>query len=203
MNVENVKVFGWEAALDAARTTMRKQPLDKMPSEQFRREMLRCEHSPLRLVQYSWIWRDIPYWVSVHMVRHHIGCEKFVSTSRPDRVSFLTGEVFDRGDFLTEGATADADPRHALSQSAPVDMMMACNAQALINISRLRLCGKASKETRQAWRMALDAIKEIDPLVVEYCVPKCVAKGFCDEPQTCHFCESKGFSLQRNIYINQ
>lgn len=48
--------------------------------------MLLAEHSPIRLVEYEWTWGQIPQWVTVHFVRHHIGCEKFVHTQRPGQV---------------------------------------------------------------------------------------------------------------------
>jgi thymidylate synthase ThyX len=41
-------------------------------------------------------------------------------------------------------------PRDELPQGSLNDMDMTCNAQAFINISRKRLCSRASKETREA-----------------------------------------------------
>ena len=60
-------------------------------------------------------------------------------------------------------------------------MDMTANAQAIINISRKRLCSCASVETREAWKQVLEAIKEVDPILVDKCVPECIYRGFCPE----------------------
>jgi thymidylate synthase ThyX len=60
-------------------------------------------------------------------------------------------------------------------------MMMTCNAQALINISRKRLCTCASKETREVWKAVKEAIAEIDPIMAKHMVRECIYRGFCPE----------------------
>lgn len=45
------------------------------------------EHSPLRQDEYCIEMKNIPSFVSVHMVRHKIGVEHFVLTSRDDRIN--------------------------------------------------------------------------------------------------------------------
>ncbi len=62
---------------------------------------------------------------------------------------------------------------------------MSCNTQALINISRKRLCKKAHEETIKVWQAVKDAIKEIDPIVAKYMVRECVYRGFCPEEKSC------------------
>lgn len=182
MKVTNVKVWGWDMALDSARATMRKAPLEKEPSERFKREMLLCEHSPIRLVNYSWVWEDIPMWVTTHLVRHHIGCEKFVATQRTDR-------------------TGSTTPRNEHLQGELNSMMFTCNAQALINISKVRMCKKASPETREAWGLALVEIAKVDPIVVDYCVPQCLYRGLCPERESCGFRLTRDFALERYEYV--
>lgn len=44
----------WKRALNAARRTIGKEPLDKEPSNKWRAQMLLAEHSPIRLVEYEW-----------------------------------------------------------------------------------------------------------------------------------------------------
>jgi len=78
-------VTSWNRALNAARRTVGKSALKKEPSDSWKAKMLLAEHSPIRLVEYEWTWEQIPQWVTVHFTRHHIGCEKFVHTQRPDR----------------------------------------------------------------------------------------------------------------------
>lgn len=173
MIIENMKVSGWDIALNAARTTKHLPYLDKEPSDDFKRKMLLSEHSPIRCVQYSFIMRGVPYFVMVHLCRHKFGVEWFVSTSRPD----ITGSNISR---------------HEMRQDDLVDVMCVCNAQALINISRKRLCNKASKETIQAWYDVVQAVRKVDPIVADFCKPNCVYRNECTEPDTCGYFDFVG-----------
>ena len=82
---------GWKRALNAARLTAGKGPLDKEPSDKWKAKMILAEHSPIRLVEYDGIWDFIKMYLSVHFVRHHVGLEKFVATQRVDRNKDLMG----------------------------------------------------------------------------------------------------------------
>lgn len=155
-------VTGWSRALDAARRTAGKEPTGKEPSDSWKAKMLLAEHSPIRLVEYEWIWENIRQWVTTHIVRHHEGCEKFVHSQRADRRELDV-------------------PRDELPQGAMNDMTMTANAQALINISRKRLCSCASPETRDARRKVKDAVREKDPVMADKMVRECVYRGFCPE----------------------
>ena len=115
---------------------------------------------------------DIPYWVSVHLVRHKIGVEHFVSTQRTDRTGI---------------------DRSELPQSAPVSHTMVINAQALINISRKRLCNQASSDTREVWRMVIDEVGKHEPELANLCVPECVYRGFCPEMKSCGYVETAAY----------
>lgn len=156
----------WIRVVNAARRTVGKEPIDHEPSTKFKKKILLAEHSPIRLLEYDFTWDDIKQWVTAHMVRHHEGCEKFVHTQRGDRRAW---EV----------------PRDELPQGLLNDMDMTCNAQSFINISRKRLCQCASKETREAWKMVIDYLKEVDPVLAEKCVPECIYRGFCPEADKC------------------
>lgn len=60
------------------------------------------------------------------------------------------------------------------------------NAQAIIYISRKRLCKQASKETQEAWRAVVDEISKHDAIVASCCVPECIYRGgFCPEMKPC------------------
>lgn len=157
----------WKRALNAARRTIGKKPLDKEPSNSWKAKMLLAEHSPIRLIEYEWTWSDIMQWVTTHLVRHHEGCEKFVHSQRGDRRAIL--EEY------------NVSSRNELPQGATNDMDMTANAQALISISRKRLCNCASKETREAWKQVQDAIREVDPIMADKMVPECIYRGFCPE----------------------
>lgn len=169
-------------ALDAARNTVWKEPIDKEPTDKWWKKMLLAEHSPIRTVQYSIKMLGIPYWVSTHFVRHKIGAEHFISTQRSDR----TGE--DR----------DLKP-----QGSPVNHIMHLNAQSFITISRKRLCNCASTETRYIWFKVMESLYQSDPVLWEVCVPECVYRGFCPELKCCGHFESKEYNTKRSNMLRR
>ena len=161
------QVTSWKRVLNAARRTIGKAPLTKEPSDSWKAKMLLAEHSPIRLLEFDWSWFDIKQWVTAHLVRHHEGCEKFVHTQRGDRRKLLEDYNVKTRDELPQGALNSMD--------------MTANAQALINISRKRLCNCASRETREAWTQVKEAIAEVDPILASKMVPECLYRGFCPE----------------------
>ena len=183
------QVTSWKRVLNAARRTIGKQPLDKEPTDSWKAKMLLAEHSPIRLLEYDWSWSDIMQWVTTHLVRHHEGCEKFVHTQRGDRRTLLEEYNVSSRDELPQGATNDMD--------------MTANAQALINISRKRLCSCASKETREAWQQVKAAIAEIDPVMASKMVPECIYRGFCPEfMNPCGYSKTEKYKKDLEIYRN-
>ena len=178
------QVTSWRRALNAARRTIGKAPLVKEPSKSWEAKMLLAEHSPIRLVEFDWTWKDIMQWVTTHLVRHHEGCEKFVHSQRGDRRVLPV-------------------PRNELPQGALNDMDMTANAQAIINISRKRLCSCASKETREAWKQVVEAIRKVDPVLADKCVPECLYRGFCPEfMNPCGYSKTKKFEEDLQRYRN-
>ena len=175
-----LKVAGsWREVADAARTTIRREEGEGEPSARWKKRILLAEHSPIRKLNFNWKWQDLPYWVSVHFVRHKFGIEHFVSTQRSDR----TGE-----------------DRTAKTQDAPVTHECFANAQAVMFVSRRRLCGQASSETRAAWRLVVDAIAEKEPEVAACCVPECVYRGFCPEFKPCGYCGTEAWKAALAAY---
>lgn len=172
MEIEIKRITSWERVLNACRMTANKKYLDKEPSEDFKRKLIRCEHSPLRLLEFDVTFHDVPYWVHTELVRHHIGVEKFVTTSRPDRT----------GSNLT---------RHEMPQDALVSMMFAINAQTLINVSKVRLCRLAAEETREIWTEVISALRGVEPLLADACVPTCLYRGFCPEITPCGYSQTR------------
>lgn len=175
----------WIRVVNAARRTVGKKPINKEPSDTFKKKVLLAEHSPIRLLEYDFTWEDIRMWVSTHIVRHHEGCEKFVHTQRTDRNEAL--KSLNRDD---------------LPQGLVNDMDMTCNAQAFINISRKRLCkGCASKETREAWELVIEYLKTVDPVLSGKCVPECLYRGFCPEfDRCCGYCNTEKFKKDLKEY---
>lgn len=66
MTVEVIQETPWKRALNAARRTVGKAPLDKEPSDKWKDSILFAEHSPIRLVEYRLSWTGIRQWVTVH-----------------------------------------------------------------------------------------------------------------------------------------
>lgn len=178
------QVSSWKRVLNAARRTIGKNSLDKEPSNSWKAKILLAEHSPIRLLEFDWTWSFIQQWVTTHLVRHHEGCEKFVHSQRVDRNPALAGLS-----------------RDDLPQGLLNDMDMTANAQALINISRKRLCSCASKETREAWKQVIAEIRKIDPVLADKCVPECLYRGFCPEfMNPCGYAGTKKFQVDLEKY---
>jgi len=169
----------WRDVADAARTTIRMEEGDKEPSSAWKRRILLSEHSPIRQMIFKWKWLNIKYWISVHFVRHKIGIEHYVSTQRTDRT----------------GVSRDEIP-----QSAFVNHECFANAQALITISRKRLCRQASTETTAAWKLVLEEVKKSEPELFSVCVPECVYRGFCPEFKTCGYADTEAFLKALRVY---
>lgn len=174
------RVTSWRDVLNAARFTQRKSELDKEPSEGFKEKMILAEHSPLRCLQFTIDFYDIPYYASVHLCRH-VHAQPFVSTSRPD----INGEM---------------KPRDEQKKCDPVNMRLLVNAQEVINISRVRLCRKAESTTNALWCAAISELSKVEPLLARACVPNCVYRNMCPEISSCGFVGQKGFRLLSNAY---
>ena len=156
----------WMKIKSACMTTISKEA-GKEPTQEWKRKLLLCEHSPIRRGTISWKFDEIPYCISTHFVRHHEGVEKWVGTERADRT-----EIKDRSQR---------------SQMDMVPMEMEANIQAIINISRKRLCTSADPLTIKYWKAVLEAIKESDEDIYWACVPECVRCGGCPEYKSCGY----------------
>ena len=172
---------GWEWAKRAALRTIGLRPKTPQPTDEWKARMLLAEHSPIRLVEYDLSFEKIRQWVTVHIVRHWLGFIPFVHSQRQDRRQL------------------DCD-RDELPQGSLNDMDVAANAQALINVSRKRLCSKASPETRIAWQRAKNAINDIDPVMASKMVPNCIYRGFCPERETCGYAYTEKFKKDLEEY---
>ena len=172
----------WKQIKSACMTTIAKDSPDREPSQNWKRKILLAEHSPIRRGIISWKWKEIPTYVSTHFARHHEGCEKFVSTQRTDRTN-----IKDRSER---------------TQIDPVMMEMDANIQAIINISRKRLCRCADPLTTEYWESVLAAIKEYDEDIYWACVPECIRCGGCPEYQSCGFYAAFAKQLTKEEQVN-
>ncbi|MFP4018746.1 MAG: thymidylate synthase ThyX [Bacteroidales bacterium] len=158
------------------------EPGTGKPSSEWKLRMLYAEHSPIRLLKIKWKWEDLKTWISTHFVRHHVGFLPYVESQREDR---------------NEYQNRDNRP-----QAAPVSQDNEANAQAVINISRKRLCRQSHAETKQAWQLMLDKMKDIEPELYKVCVPECVRCGFCPEYESCGYIKSAQGISQRERYVD-
>lgn len=156
----------WLMCKKAALITVSKNT-EKPPSFEWKVKMLKAMHSPIRVLPFFIVLRDIPYYVSVHLVRH-VHATPFVSTQRNDRQT-------------------DYD-RTKAPQDAPVTMGWYMNAEELINIAHKRLCRKASKETREVVEKICNAVIDVNPEFKEVLVPNCIYRGgYCSEFEPCGY----------------
>ena len=168
----------WQDIKDSTMNTIGKTT-GKYPDSEWKRKLIMSEHSPIRRMKFYWRWKDLPYFVSTHMVRHKIGIEHFVSTQRSDRTGI---------------------DRNNLTQSNPVNHACEADAQALINISRKRLCSCASPETREAWKLVKDKIAETEPELASCMVRECIYRGFCPEMFSCGYHKTEAFQRELEEY---
>lgn len=169
----------WENVKNATMNTIGKKT-GKYPDSQWKQKLLLAEHSPIRLLKFHWRWDDLPYWVSVHFTRHKLGIEHFVKSQRSDRTGVN---------------------RLELSQGALVSHECEANAQALINISRKRLCNCASPETRAAWQLIKDEVQKVEPELAKCMVRECVYRGFCPEMFGCGYDSTDSFYEEIKEYV--
>ena len=182
MKIEIQKVTSWTDVLNAARFTQRLPLKSGEPSVKWKKKIIKAEHSPLRCLMFNIDFYDIPYYVSVHLVRH-VHAQPFVSTSRPD----IDGHQ---------------SPREEQHKTDPVNMRLFLNAQEIINISKVRLCNKAELETRKIWNEVIKVLRNTEPGLANACVPSCIYRGHCPEIKSCGYADSEIFPLRVNDYIN-
>lgn len=181
MNRVEVKVTSNDNWLQVKKLAFRTigKDTETYPTSEWKSKILRCQHSPIRSLVLTIEFKDIPYWVVGHFVRHKIGCEHYVKTQRSDRT----------------GVNRDDIPQGAL-----VDYTLVANSEALINISRKRLCAQAAVETREAWIVAVNQITLVEPELGRLLKPECVFRGFCPEFKPCGYSETAHFFKVLNEY---
>lgn len=156
----------WRRVKNHCRTTDNKGFTEKEPNEEFKHKLLISEHTPIRLLEFDWSWRGIPYWLSTEWSRHKF--EKFISTQRDDRLK-------------------DDTPRGQKPQEAPVNFDGFANMQNLIDAWRKRLCYHATPEARRLAEDFKFTLRDAAPLEASVLVPNCVYRMGCPEFTSCGF----------------
>lgn len=150
----------WKQIKNECRATINMGDSDKEPTEEWKKKLLICKHSPIRVGTILIHIEDIPYYVMGHLVRHNVGVVPFVGTSREDRTGI---------------------PRSEKKQTDLVSMDLLVNIESLMNISVRRLCMCADKETIKVWKAVLEEIKKYDESIYWANVPQCIQNGGCIE----------------------
>lgn len=164
MKTEILKRKGdWTEVLNDCRATVKKTPLAKEPSTEFKKKILISEHSPIRNMSVKFRWSNIGYWIAMHWKTHI--WESRVDSQRNDRQS-----RYDRNEA---------------PQNAPIDFYGDPNIQHTIDTWRKRLCRQASIETRHYAEDFKRALHEIEPEWSDVLVPNCVYRCGCPEPNNC------------------
>ena len=154
----------WMLCKDCTLVTVGKESIQP-PTEEWKRKLLRANHSPIRTLNFCFKLINIPSWVSVHLVRH-VHALPFVKTQRNDR--------------------QDNYDRRTAPQDAPVTMNWYVNAEELITIGHKRLCMQASPETREVIQAICDAVIKVNPEFEGLFEPMCFWRGGrCDEFNCC------------------
>jgi hypothetical protein len=174
------KITDWDLVYRMALKTQNKKPKKQFPSEEWKRKTIKAQHSPLRCLQFIIEIDDIPNFVHMHLVRH-VHLIPFIASNRED----ITGV-----------------PNEEVGRLTPTNGAYLINAQEFLNVSYLRLCNKASKETRIAWNMVVKEMCEIEPLLYDFAVPNCVRLGYCPEYKSCEFVDSENYKVERTKYLS-
>lgn len=162
----NEFIDDWRRVKNHCRTTDNKDFTEKEPTETFKQKLLISEHSPIRLLEFDWSWKSIPYWLSTEWSRHKF--EKFISTQRDDR---LKNNI----------------PRSEKPQGANVNFDGYANMQNLIDAWRKRMCYQATEEARQLAYDFKDELAKTHPLEAQMLVPNCIYRFGCPEFKTCGY----------------
>lgn len=168
----------WIAVKRRALVTIGKKPLTP-PDEEWKRRILEARHSPIRRLHFSF-YLEIPYWVSVHLVRH-VHAQPYVQSQRNDRQT-----RYDRNNA---------------PQGETVKMIWDMNAEELAVICNKRLCKQASIETQEVVQAMADEVLKVCPEFSRELVPDCKRNFRCHEMYPC-FLNTGGSDVSGNTSDN-
>lgn len=160
----------WERCYMLALNTMGKKYAGNAITDSWKDKMLKCKHSPIRTLMFT-IRMVVPYYVSTHFVRHKIGAEHYVQSQRNDRQSNYDRELAPQG--------------------ALVSHIMEIDANTLLNMSNVRLCGMADPTTRYVMTLICRAVEHCNPEFVGHFKPMCEHLHECPEFKPCGHWEAK------------
>ena len=190
--------------------------------------LYKSEHSPVR-TQLFWIsLKNIPLYISTHLLRHHVGSVPFQLTCRDDRkggnpglpdklesikerLNGLIENWSNGGSFIRDYqqiADSISEELNWLKENSdretPVNLALCINAQSLVDMAKLRLCtGCAASGTVTVFKAIKDKISQIDPDLASMMVRKCVYRnGLCGEQRCCGFNRTPAFEVELRGYVS-
>lgn len=138
------------------------------PTSEWKTNILRARHSPIRFLRYSFLIENIPGNTATHLARH-VHAQPYVSSLRNDRQNRMDG---------------DKAPR-----DTPVHMIYDVNAEELMVIANKRLCMKAAVNTHCVVGIMCNAAIMATPELKPFLVPMCeYLGGHCPEMHPCGRC---------------
>lgn len=194
-------------------------------SHQSLSSIYKSEHSPARTQMFWLKFESIPLFVATHLIRHHVGSQPYQLTCRDDRAggnpdlkgvvdnikeqlmilrSFVNNGTFDSQYSLIDSIVAKLDwMKDNTDRETPVNLGIIVNAQSLMDMSKLRLCHQAHRDTIHIFKAAKEAVREFDPDLANYMVAKCVYRnGLCGEPRCCGFNSTPAFKNELDSYLS-
>lgn len=157
----------WEECKLRALVTQGFTKVKTPPDSAWKSDILAERHSPIRVLRYSFMIKNIPSNISTHFARHK-HAEPYVSSLRNDRQERMDG---------------DTAPRNT-----PVNMILDVNAEELMTIANKRLCMLAAPLTRGITSMMCLLALEATPELGGMLVPACVYNGdVCHEKHSCGY----------------
>lgn len=158
----------WERCKMLALNTIGKKYAGSEITDKWKHDILKAEHSPIRTLMFT-IRLTIPYFVSVHLVRHKIGIEHYVQSQRNDRQTNYDREL--------------------APQNAMVSHIIEVNAEQLMFMARRRLCGQADATTRFVMTHICIEVCKTNPEFKEFLKPMCHYRHECPEFTSCGYWE--------------
>lgn len=155
----------WVLVKNSCRNTVGKEYTEKEPTEEFKKRLLISEHTPIRILNFHWKWKDIKYFVAMEWARHKF--EKFITSQRNDRQT-----NYDRNEAR---------------QDSPVNFDGYANMQNLIDAWRKRLCFCATKEARELAEDFKIELSKTNKAESDVLVPNCIYRCGCSEFNTCGY----------------
>lgn len=190
----------WGKVLRDARITVGKSDTGKIPSENFKKSIMKSQHTPIRALIFEVFFPEIPSHITQQFSRHHIAME---SNPNVQWAEDIKPTDMEHSVKTSRGDRTGVD-RHERRQDDPVMYRFRSNAKGLIDASKKRLCLAADIGAVEHWRIVKEGIKELCPELAFRMQPECICQGFCGEDKNmvrCKYSETEKWQKIRSEYI--